>query len=141
MIKSEIVELIAGFEGCRLHAYQDSVGVWTIGYGHTKNVKHGDVITHERARYLLIADLFEFEKGVDSLVRVKLNDNQKGALVSFAFNLGLHSLETSTLLKKLNAGDYIAASNEFLRWNKAGGKALDGLTKRRESERELFLRK
>ena len=132
--------LIRSFEGLELTAYQDSVGVWTIGFGHTRGVKEGQTITEAEAERLLDEDLAGFEKGVESLVKVPLTDNQFAALVSFAFNLGLGNLRSSTLLKKLNAGKYGEAAEEILRWSRAGGIVLRGLVKRRAMERALFLK-
>lgn len=136
--------LIKQFEGCRLSAYQDSVGVWTIGYGWTqpvdgKPVCAGMTITQSTADSLLASGVVQYVNGVNRLVRVALNQNQFDALVDFAYNLGVAALESSTLLKKLNAGDYRGAADEFPKWNKAGGKVLNGLVKRREAERALFL--
>jgi lysozyme len=129
------------FEGCKLTAYQDSVGVWTIGYGHTGTFAvQGKTITQDFADRLLLADIAKFEAGVLKLVRAAINQNQFDALVDFSFNLGLGNLGSSTLLKKLNAGDYKGAAEEFLKWDKAGGKVLAGLTKRRAAERALFLK-
>lgn len=132
-------KLIQQFEGCREKAYQDCVGVWTIGYGHTGNVKVGQVISKEEADRLLSQDLVKFESGVEKNVKVALTQNQFDALVSFCYNLGVGSLQKSTLLKKLNAGDYKGAAEEFLKWNKAGGKVITGLVRRREAEKRLFL--
>ncbi|VAE55435.1 glycoside hydrolase family protein [Enterobacter hormaechei] len=138
------IALIKQFEGCKLTAYQDSVGVWTIGYGWTqpvdgKPIRAGMTIKQETAERLLKTGLVSYESDVSRLVKVGLTQGQFDALVSFTYNLGARSLSTSTLLRKLNAGDYAAAADEFLRWNKAGGKALNGLTRRREAERALFL--
>lgn len=138
------ITLIKAFEGCRLTAYQDSVGVWTIGYGWTqpvdgKSVSKGMVITQQKANQLLTEGVAQYESGVTNLVTVPLNQNQLDALVDFAYNLGVNALRGSTLLKKLNAGDYAGAANEFTKWNKAGGKELAGLTRRREAEKSLFL--
>ncbi|WP_431614191.1 lysozyme [Enterobacter hormaechei] len=138
------IALIKQFEGCKLTAYQDSVGVWTIGYGWTqpvdgKPIRAGMTIKQETAERLLKTGLVSYESDVSRLVKVGLNQDQFDALVSFTYNLGARSLSTSTLLRKLNAGDYAGAADEFLRWNKAGGKVLNGLTRRREAERALFL--
>ncbi|HCU0591192.1 TPA: lysozyme [Enterobacter roggenkampii] len=138
------IALIKEFEGCKLTAYQDSVGVWTIGYGWTKPVdgkpiRAGMTINQETAERLLKTGLVSYESDVSRLVKVGLTQGQFDALVSFTYNLGARSLSTSTLLRKLNAGDYAGAADEFLRWNKAGGKVLNGLTRRREAERALFL--
>ena len=132
------IELIKSFEGRRLVAYQDSVGVWTIGYGHTKDVWEERLIIKSTADRLLAEDLAEFEKYVDNLVEVPLTQNQFDALVAWTFNLGPTNLSESTLLKKLNAGDYDAVSSEMKRWNKAGGEVLEGLVRRRAAEAELF---
>ncbi|EMP9723391.1 lysozyme [Enterobacter cloacae] len=138
------IALIKEFEGCKLTAYQDSVGVWTIGYGWTQHVdgkpiRAGMTIKQETAERLLKTGLVSYESDVSRLVKVGLTQGQFDALVSFTYNLGARSLSTSTLLRKLNAGDYAGAADEFLRWNKAGGKVLNGLTRRREAERALFL--
>ena len=138
------IALIKQFEGCKLTAYQDSVGVWTIGYGWTqpvdgKPIRAGMTIKQETAERLLKTGLVSYESDVFRLVKVGLTQGQFDALVSFTYNLGARSLSTSTLLRKLNAGDYAGAADEFLRWNKAGGKVLNGLARRREAERALFL--
>lgn len=143
-ISDKGISLIKQFEGLRLTAYQDSVGVWTIGYGWTqpvdgKTIRPGMTIKEETAERLLRTGLVGYESDVSKLVKVKLTQGQFDALVSFAYNLGARALSTSTLLQKLNAGDYAGAADEFPRWNKAGGKILPGLTRRREAERALFL--
>ena len=129
------------WEGCELQAYKDVAGVWTIGYGSTgSHVSPGLTITQKQADDLLLKDLVRFEKAVNDGVNVKLNQNQYDALVSLAFNIGDGAFLKSTLLRKLNSGDYVGAANELLRWNKAGGKVSAGLKNRGESERELFLK-
>lgn len=138
------IELIKRFEGCELQAYQDSVGVWTIGYGWTqavdgKKIGAGMVIDLATAERLLKCGVVQYEQGVNQLVKVKITQAQFDALVSFAYNLGLRSLSTSTLLKKLNVGDTKGAADEFLKWCRAGGKILNGLVRRRTAERELFI--
>lgn len=143
-ISDKGISLIKQFEGQRLTAYQDSVGVWTIGYGWTqpvdgKTIRPGMTIKEETAERLLRTGLVGYESDVSKLVKVKLTQGQFDALVSFTYNLGARALSTSTLLQKLNAGDYAGAADEFPRWNKAGGKILPGLTRRREAERALFL--
>jgi lysozyme len=135
------IDLIKSFEGVRLVGYADIVGVPTIGYGHTGNVKVGQKITQAQADQLLKDDLKRFVDGVNSLVKVPLNQNQFDSLVSWSFNLGLGALKSSTLLKKLNAKDYKGASLEFPKWNKAGGKVVSGLTRRRLAEKSLFIKK
>lgn len=133
------INLIKSFEGCRLKAYQDSVGVWTIGYGHTSGVYSGMTITEEQAEAFLKADLGTSERAVNRLVTYIINQNQFDALVSFTFNLGSGNLAESTLLKKLNKGDITGAANEFDKWIYAGGEVLKGLVRRRAAEKEMFL--
>jgi lysozyme len=133
------LSLIRQFEGLRLIAYVDAVGILTIGYGHTgADVKSGLVITQAQADKLLSDDLARFESGVGRLVTVPLNGNQFSALVSFSYNLGLGNLQSSTLLRLLNQHDYDAAAQQFPRWDKAGGRPLPGLLKRRQAEQALF---
>lgn len=131
-------EILKYFEGCKLTAYQDSVGVWTIGYGHTKGVFDGMTITQEEAEQMLLTELEEYEGYIENMVTVPLTQNQFDALVVWIYNLGPTNFKNSTLLKELNAGNYNAAGQEITRWNKAGGKVLAGLVKRREAEAELF---
>jgi lysozyme len=133
------IELIKEFEGCRLDPYQDSAGFWTIGIGHL--IKLGEVftkITPERAEELLHHDLQLACKDVEEAVTIPINDNQFAALVAFAYNCGGGALRMSTLLKFVNAGNMDAAECEFPRWNKAGGKVVAGLTRRRFAEAKLF---
>ena len=128
-------------EACRLTAYQDSVGVWTIGYGHTgRDVHPGQVITLEQAEELLRQDMLIAELAVNHDVHVPLTQNQFDALCDLVFNIGGSEFSTSHLLLYLNEGFYTKAADEFPKWNHAGGKVLPGLTKRREAERQLFLR-
>ncbi|MBT9313073.1 lysozyme [Leptothoe kymatousa] len=133
------VSLIKSFEGLRLRAYQDAVGVWTIGYGTTRGVKPGQEISEAQAESLLKTDLTRFEKSIIQAVRVPINDNQFAALVSFTYNVGSGAMKSSTLLKKLNRRDVYGAAKEFPRWNRAGGRVLAGLTRRRNAEKALFL--
>lgn len=138
-INAEGLRLITTYEGLSLKSYKDAVGIWTIGYGHTAGIGPGMTITKQKAEEMLRKELGKFEAAVAGCVKVPLNDNQFSALVAFSYNLGANALKTSTLLKKLNAKDYAGAANEFLRWDKAGGKSLLGLSRRRHSERALFL--
>ena len=131
-------KILKFFEGCKLTAYQDSVGVWTIGYGHTKGVYAGMSITQEEAEQMLLTELEEYEGYVEKYVTVPLTQNQFDALVVWVYNLGPTNFRNSTLLKELNSGNYTAAGKEITRWNKAGGKVLAGLVKRREAEALLF---
>lgn len=132
------LDLIKKYEGCRLTAYKCPSGIWTIGYGHTNGVKKGQKISQKQAEIFLKEDIKKFENGVKKAVFVPLTQNQFDALVSFCYNCGLGAFKTSTLRKKLNAKDYKGASNEFLRWNKANGVILSGLTRRRKAEKALF---
>ena len=133
------LSLIKSYEGLRLQAYQDSVGVWTIGYGTTRGVNSGMKITKEQAERMLLNDVQRFEPEVQRLVTAPLNQNQWDALMSFTYNLGPANLESSTLRRLLNAGNYASAAEQFPRWNKAGGQVLAGLVHRRAAERDLFL--
>lgn len=132
------LELIRRFEGFRPRAYLCPANVWTIGYGHTGDVKDGDQITLHQGEAILEVDLDRFERGVAELVKVEINDNQFSALVSLAFNIGLEALRRSTLLRKLNAGDFEGAGRQFPVWCMAAGRSLPGLVKRRAAELELF---
>jgi lysozyme len=133
------IDLIKRFEGVRLHAYKCPAGVPTIGYGHTVGVQMGESITLAQAEQMLRDDLPIYEVGVRSLVKQPLTQGQFDALVSFAFNLGVGALGKSTLLRRLNAGDYAGAAGEFGKWVNAGGIRLRGLVLRREAERALFI--
>tara|TARA_R110000868_G_scaffold411155_1_gene702015 strand:+ start:614 stop:1147 length:534 start_codon:yes stop_codon:yes gene_type:complete len=133
--------LIREFEGLRLEAYRDIVGVFTIGYGHTKTAKLGMKITERGAEELLITDLKWVEETINKNVKFKLTQNQYDALASFIYNVGGTAFVKSTMLKKLNASDYDGASKEFRRWNKAGGQVINGLVRRRRAEQKMFNRK
>lgn len=132
------VELVKSHEGLSLKAYLCPAGVWTIGYGHTRTAKKGMEITPKKALDLLLEDLQVAENAVSSMVDVPLTQGQFDALVSFVFNLGAGNFKTSTLRRKLNAGDYSGASAEFGRWVYSSGRKLGGLVKRRAEERALF---
>ena len=134
----EGLALIKKFEGCRLESYRCSANVLTIGYGHTGGVLETDVITQDDADKLLEEDIAKFEKYVNDNVTVELNQSQFDALVAWTFNLGIGNLRQSTMLRKLNEGDYQSVPSEMNRWNKAGGKTLDGLIRRRKAEGLLF---
>ena len=137
-ISAEGLALIKKFEGCELEAYQDAVGVWTIGYGHIKGVKKGMTITKQQAEEMLLEELVEYENYVLEAVNHQLDQCMFDALVSWTYNLGPSNLNASTMLKVLNAGDYDAVPEQIKRWNKAGGKVLTGLVRRREAEALLF---
>jgi lysozyme len=145
-LNKEGADLIKEFEGCKLKAYQCSAKKWTIGYGNTffedgTPVVAGNAISQEKAEQLfeIIAD--EFASKVAKLVPSHINSNQFGALVSFAYNCGVVNLQKSTLLKKVNANHNDPSIRaEFAKWNKAGGKVLAGLTRRREAEANLYFK-
>lgn len=142
VISDEGLSLIKKFEGLRLTAYQDAVGIWTIGYGHTgPDVTPGMRVTQEQAESLLRKDVAEAEDAVRSLVKAPISQSQYDALVSFVFNVGRTAFMNSTLLRLLNQGDWVSAAAEFAKWHKAGKKALEGLLRRRIEEMILFLRK
>lgn len=133
------LDLIKEFEGFEPEAYLCPAGIWTIGYGHTGDVSEGQTITEEEAEELLRQDVAFAEDAVTDYVEGDLTQGQFDALVCFVFNIGAGAFRDSTLLRLLNQGDNEGAAEQFLRWNKAGGKVLSGLTRRREAERELFL--
>lgn len=136
------VNLIKEFEGFRENAYKCPAGVWTIGYGWTHGVKEGDTITESEASELVQKEVDKIAEQIQSVlgneVFEKLTENQVCALIDFVYNLGIGNFETSTLYKMIKAGEIQEAGAQFLRWNKAGGKVLEGLTRRRESELELW---
>jgi len=150
-VNDATIRLITEFEGFVEHWYPDPAHGWavpTVGYGHTDAAgapfyadTKNKTFTQKEAIEMLRRDLGQYEAAVNKNVKVPLNPNQYGALVSFTYNLGAGNLAKSTLVKKLNAGDYSGAAAEFGKWNKAGGKVLAGLTRRREAERQLFLAK
>tara|TARA_B110000285_G_scaffold29626_1_gene30072 strand:+ start:895 stop:1332 length:438 start_codon:yes stop_codon:yes gene_type:complete len=137
-MSQEGLSLIKKFEGCEYNAYKCAADVLTIGYGHTKDVKEGDLVTQEEADALLEKDVEIFEEIVLKSVEVPLSQYQFDALVSWTFNLGGGNLNASTMLKVLNKGEYEDVPAQIKRWNKAKGQVLDGLTRRREAEALLF---
>ncbi|MHA7064050.1 lysozyme [Azospirillum argentinense] len=141
-IHPDALALVRHFEGLYLKAYLCPAGVPTIGYGHTAGVRMGQTINGLQAEVFLRADMAEAARDVDRLVKVPLTDRQRGALASFVFNLGAGALQTSTLLRLLNQGDYAGAAGQFGRWVFAtvnGEKVqLPGLVKRRAAEKALF---
>ncbi len=137
-ISQEGVNLIKKFEGFEEKAYKCPAGVWTIGYGHTKDVMEGDFWSEAYAEHMLEVELEEYCEYINDLVEVELNQNQFDALVSWVYNLGPSNLKSSTLLKVLNEGDFDEVPRQIRRWNKAGGNVLEGLTRRREAEALLF---
>lgn len=132
------IKIIKEFEGLHLRSYQCSAAVWTIGFGHTAQVKAGDEITESQADQLLRHDIQQAEQTVLAQVQAPLNQNQFDALVSFVFNVGAGSFRRSTLLRRLNTHDYTGAANELLRWVYVDGVLLRGLENRRNREKNLF---
>tara|TARA_R100000278_G_scaffold118130_1_gene98534 strand:- start:1127 stop:1591 length:465 start_codon:yes stop_codon:yes gene_type:complete len=144
-ISDEGINIIKHFEGCPTDeddncvAYQDAVGVWTIGFGHIKDVQEGDKWSKEKADFMLWRELEdEYESYINDYVHVPLVQCQFDALCSWVYNLGPANLKKSTLLKVLNNGEYDKVGEQIKRWNKAGGKVLQGLVRRREAEALLF---
>lgn len=135
-------KLIEYFEGRKRAVYPDPAtggAPWTVGIGHTgPDVKKGDVWTDAQIDAAFTKDLQRFEQGVEKYVTVNLDQNQFDALVAFSFNVGLGNLQSSTLLKMLNAGDYSGAAGQFQRWDKAAGKSMLGLRRRRAAEAAMF---
>lgn len=146
-VSATVINLIKEFEGFESQAYIDTDGTPVIGYGLSniagKPVQIGDRISPEQADAALIAQLQVIQQELERAVKVKLSDRQRSALASLSFNVGVDSIKTSTLVRKINAKDYAGAANEFLRWDKANvrGKLVQmpGLTRRRQAERQLFL--
>lgn len=132
------LDLIKHFEGLKLEAYKCPADVWTIGYGTTKGVKPGQRITESKAEELLKEDLKWVEGAINKNVRVDLNQNQFDALASWVYNLGETNLRSSTMLRKLNAGNYAEVPEQMKRWNKSNGQVLSGLVRRRQAEADLW---
>jgi lysozyme len=133
------IDLIKHFEGLRLNAYQDVIGIWTIGFGHTgADVYEGLTIDEPKATDLLHVDLRKFEDGINSMVKVELTQNQFDALISFVYNVGLGNFQKSTMLKAINLMNFIKAATQFPMWANAAGKKIPMLVKRRNEERQLF---
>ncbi|WP_139412835.1 lysozyme [Bartonella mastomydis] len=142
-ISTEGLALIKQWEGLRLKAYEDSGGIWTIGYGHTSaagapSVHKGMQITEKEAEEILRRDLKDCEAAVEKAVTVPLSDEQFAALVSFSYNVGITAFRKSTLLKKLNNGEYEAVPTELQKWTRVGGKRIQGLVNRRAAEAGLW---
>jgi lysozyme len=138
----KLISKLKEYEGLRLNAYKCPAGAWTIGYGHTKGVKQGDVITAQQAEQYLREDLYSFEQGVIVLAGQKkfsMTQGQFDALVDFAYNLGLGTLRSSTLVRRIAAGAGLEVIQaEFKKWVRAGGKVLPGLVRRREWEAQRY---
>lgn len=140
-ISREGINLIKWFEGYREREYLDSAGKRTIGYGHLiRKSERFEKLTKEEAEKILLRDLEIAEKAIKENVKVELNQRQYDALISLVYNIGVNNFLKSTLLKKLNSGDYNGAGMEFKKWVYAGGKKIRGLEKRREKEKELFVK-
>ena len=144
-ISSNGYALIKEFEGLELKAYKDTGGVWTIGYGTIKypngvSVKSGDKCTEAQAEQWLISDCKWVDASLGKYVKVKLSQNQFDALASFIYNVGETAFKTSTLLAKLNAGDYVGAAGQLDRWVNDNGRKIQGLINRRAKEKKLFLK-
>ena len=137
-ISQEGIALIKKFEGCELEAYKCAAGVLTIGYGHTKGVTEGMQITKAQADEMLVEELATYESYVSDAVENQLDQCMFDALVSWTYNLGPTNLLSSTMLKVLNTGEYEEVPAQLKRWNKASGKVLEGLVRRREAEALLF---
>jgi len=138
------LELLKSFEGKKLAAYKCPAGIWTIGYGHTSaagapDVKAGMTITAEEADEILARDLGKFEEAVEKAISVKVTENQFSAMVSLCYNIGPGAFAKSSVVRHHNEGHHEQAAAAFLMWNKAGGKELPGLTRRREAEKKLYL--
>lgn len=140
------INLIKQFEGCRYSPYRDSIGLWTVGYGHLigdgKSLPSGDnrVFTQKEIDDFLVNDLMHVESGISVLIRVPITQNQFDALCSFCYNLGVGTLQKSTLLKDINSSLWDAAANDILKFHFAGGVSLPGLVKRRQAEHDLFIK-
>lgn len=138
-ISSRGLDLIQRFEGLRTHAYRDTGGVWTIGYGHTKDVTPGQIITEQQATVLLTEDIMDAEAAVNRMVKVPLEQHEFDALVSFVFNVGHGAFRSSTMLALLNEGKLLYVPRELLRWVHDNGVVLRGLVRRRLAEARLFM--
>ena len=132
------LELIKKFEGCETTAYQDSVGVWTIGFGHTKGVEEGQPCSIEDAESMLADEMDEYEGYINNMVKVELQQHEFDALVAWVYNLGPTNLGESTMLKVLNGGQFDRVPDEMNRWTRAGGEILEGLVRRRQAESLMF---
>ena len=134
------IAVVGAYEGISLTAYPDIVGVPTICYGETKNVKLGQTATKEQCDSQLSARLVEFNQGVESCVTRPMRDNERVAFVSLSYNIGVDAFCKSTVVRRFNAGDKAGACDAILMWNKAGGKVVQGLVNRRQKEREICLK-
>jgi lysozyme len=138
-ILQKAAQFVKQWEGCRLEAYQDSGGLWTIGYGATTDVHNGMTITQEEAINFLENDLEYAYHAILRLTRVFLKENQMIALLDFVYNVGSGAYQRSSLRAHINRQDYEGAAKQFMKWNKVRGQVIPGLTKRRKAEKDLFL--
>lgn len=134
------IELIKEFEGYKSEAYQCTSGIWTIGYGHTKNVQKNDTCSVEEATEFLKQDVEIAERAINQLVKVELNQNQFDALVSFVYNIGRENFKRSSMLKFLNSAHFPLSASQFDRWVYSRSNKSQGLINRRAKEKELFLK-
>ena len=139
LIKDKNLNFIREVEGFNREAYQDEGGVWTIGYGHTREVKEGDTVSTHKANMYLNTDLVIFEIQLQKLIRADLNENQYLALLSFIYNIGATQFANSTVLKYVNEGKFELVPDELRKWNKVNNEVSLGLTRRREKEANLFM--
>ena len=137
-ISEDGLELIKKFEGCETSAYQDSVGVWTIGFGHTKGVEEGQTCSIEDAESMLADEMDEYEGYINNMVKVDLQQHEFDSLVAWVYNLGPTNLGESTMLKVLNGGQFDRVPDEMNRCTRAGGQILEGLVRRRQAESLMF---
>jgi len=138
-VSAEGVDFIKRWEGLSLEAYQDGGGVWTIGYGHTAGVQKDDRITESDAEDFLLDDISWAEKAINKLVNTNLSQKQFDAIVSFVYNLGTTNFKASTLLRRLNSGDFLEVPEQICRWNHDGSNMVLGLSRRRVAEAQRFL--
>lgn len=138
-VSAVAVAAICGFEGYREYAYKDVAGVPTIGYGTTKGVKIGDKTTRQEAKAFLVRDTSGMAKQMQTLIKVPLYQHEWDSLLSFTYNVGIGNFRSSTLLKKLNQGDYAGACAQLKRWTYAGGRKVKGLVNRREAEYRMCM--
>lgn len=136
----EGMDLLTFYEGCKLVAYKCPKGVWTIGYGTTKGVKAGMVITPAIAQTLLLSDIQEIEDFMSTNIACRLNKNEYSALICLIYNIGEGAFRMSKMLRLLNQGKKSEVPKEFLRWNRIDKRVSKGLTARREAEKNLFLK-
>ena len=134
------IEMLKMFEGCRLEAYDDGGGVWTIGYGHTLGVHKGDIWVQETADFWLKREVDTTHKAVLARLTTPVSGNQLAAMISLCYNIGVGAFAASTVLAKHNDSEWQTAADAFLLWDKQNGKVLNGLVRRRETERSLYLR-